>query len=249
MSISHEQALNDFWRWIGTNAMNRLGAIDDQRIDDLEQRFQKSEPDCQDRIYFGYQIAMQEADTLAVWQLGSLLRGSTLGDDSFRDFRRWLILHGRNIYDIALGGADDLALLVGDLVDIPMEPYADSIGIPISFAKEIPDPEDVGFSLKDSDWSPSESSEARIKSDLPRLWGLFGGKFKWHSHFDGSMIQVTECLTELGVVRVGDRLRHKVLGEAVLVAIVLPDTYGVELDFGYEKKVFSITSRYFERLS
>lgn len=61
------------------------------------------------RGFVGHFRAMQKrAHTWLLWAAGYLAFGG-LGDDSFMDFRSWLILHGRIVYETVLADPDALA--------------------------------------------------------------------------------------------------------------------------------------------
>lgn len=56
---------------------------------------------------FGEAVSM--LDDPAVWTVGGLVFGQPLGDDSFKDFRRWLILQGMEVAVQANNAPDGLA--------------------------------------------------------------------------------------------------------------------------------------------
>jgi hypothetical protein len=107
------------WHWIGRDSANRLREVSDDDIEALDVAFKKLSHAQKTDVYIGYQQALAATDNLKVWELGSLLDGFPLGDDSFRDFQRWLILQGRAVFTIATTDPDGIASLLRNRDDVP----------------------------------------------------------------------------------------------------------------------------------
>src|SRR4051812_31886915 len=102
--------LDTFWEII-EEARNRAGKVTDipsWLIDYLKQRPASDILDFSER---DMELRVQAHDAL-LWIAAELMMGGC-GDDSFVDFRCWLICQGRLIYERALDNPDTLADLDG----------------------------------------------------------------------------------------------------------------------------------------
>ena len=238
-----------FWNWTEhATSGARLAMPNVALLDAAFERLADSE---KAEIARSFHQVLDSADRLGLWQLCSLLSGQPCGDDSFSYFRRWLILQGKEVFTTVMANPDDLASFVRD-GSVPKEPFVESIGM-------AEDSETGGERQEQAcvmqppptrSWSWLQSSEERIRRDLPRVWRLIGHDFKWSTESD-SAAEAQACeVPGLGLIRVGDRLQHKAgMGVGTVTAILIPETAAAELEFASGKKVFRLTPDFFERVS
>src|SRR5262249_33752044 len=103
-----------------------------------------------------------------LWRAAFLIGGGC-SDDSFMDFRSWLISLGRDVYERAISDPDSLP----DVVTAPAVAGAffEAFGPDLS--------DDSGFPANSD--TPAgepfdEASEQQYQQLLPRLWRLYGGR-------------------------------------------------------------------------
>lgn len=220
MQVDRKRAFETLWSWIGRDSANRLQEVSDDDIEALDVAFNQLSHAQKTDVYIGYQQALAATDNLKVWELGSLLDGFPLGDDSFRDFQRWLILQGRTVFTMATTDPDGIASLLRSREDVPgVDVYSmgilDEFDDRFALAAEIP--------MGGENWGSSDSSPKCIKKNLPRLWNLLGDSFNWGGGDEGVVGEaLAECeIPGIGIVRIGDRLRHKTKGFVMVVLAVL----------------------------
>jgi Protein of unknown function (DUF4240) len=135
--------------------------------------------------------ALNDAYRNDLWNALSVI-GGPCGDDHFRDFRAWLVLQGRSVYEAALADPDSLASVVPD--DEPhrcqYEVYPDLDAWTAAtggsdYAKKrdseretltrlgIEQPPKLGLPTGD-DWDVEDEAETRRR--LPRLTERFYGR-------------------------------------------------------------------------
>lgn len=98
--------LNGFWSTIGQarSATEKLVEIPPWLIDHLSQK------DEREIVYFGshLQDCMHVSYDAKLW-LGAVVLLGGCGDDTFADFRGWLIVQGREAFESALADPDSMA--------------------------------------------------------------------------------------------------------------------------------------------
>jgi hypothetical protein len=160
----------EFWSLID-RARESAEGDPDRQADTLYQLLQgRPEPELQ---AFGTMFRMFRARAYRwdLWEAGSLINEG-MGDDSFDDFRAWLISRGRTVYEQALANPDTLAdvpevqqgrdvtaeLFSGVIYEV----YEDTHGRVLETDAEVPPAIDLGEELSDDE----------LRSRLPRLYAL-----------------------------------------------------------------------------
>ena len=234
-----------FWTWVGCTTPNEHLVV--PNIELLDERFRchnRKEQTWLSQAFFYY---LDVADRIELWELCSLMSGQPCGDDSFAYFRRWLVLQGKSIFNAILDDPDAMAGLRGNDGLIPAEPFVESAGV-IENAR-FRAPMDGPEMFLHCDWSWKDSSIDRIRADLPSTYGQIGHKFRWDSSSREQHTDVCDA-PGLGVIRVGDRLRHKSgLGEGTVVSVLIPETSVVEIEFSFGKETMGVTADFFERIT
>lgn len=107
------------------------------------------------------------------WAAAYIINGGC-SDDSFSDFRGWLIGQGKTIYNSAINDIETLSILKetnnGDwegLSYVPTDAYKKKTG------RDIPEGIQENFEISGEEW---EENENELKSKFPKLWKQFGIK-------------------------------------------------------------------------
>lgn len=107
------------------------------------------------------------------WAAAYIINGGC-SDDSFSDFRGWLIGQGKTIYNNAINDIETLSILKdtndGDwegLSYVPTDAYKKMTG------RDIPEGIKENFEIAGEEW---EENENELKSKFPKLWKQFGIK-------------------------------------------------------------------------
>lgn len=107
------------------------------------------------------------------WAAAYIINGGC-SDDSFSDFRGWLIGQGKTIYNSAINDIETLSILKetnnGDwegLSYVPTDAYKKKTG------RDIPEGIQENFEISGEEWKENENE---LKSKFPKLWKQFGIK-------------------------------------------------------------------------
>jgi hypothetical protein len=107
------------------------------------------------------------------WAAAYIINGGC-SDDSFSDFRGWLIGQGKTIYNNAINDIETLSILKdtndGDwegLSYVPTDAYKKMTG------RDIPEGIKENFEIAGEEW---EENQNELKSKFPKLWKQFGIK-------------------------------------------------------------------------
>ena len=167
--------LEEFWEITGELKNARQAMGDDAVVLKLESMTTQELMD----YYKIQQKLRQKAFTTEVYEVGSLLYGMPLGDDSINDFTSWLIFMGQEVYEAALTTPDDIATLCH------VEPEEDLFGVHSEALdvlyerleqRELKDEFEQIPLLDDmSEWV--EISPDSLKSRYPNLWSEYGDRF------------------------------------------------------------------------
>lgn len=187
-----------------------------------------------------YTKLLENSNTAIVWEAGSLISGSPLGDDSFEHFRAWLIWNGLSIYYKFLDNPDHI---VGCGIDLS-HPFIEDLGAFKDLANtdgkfQLHPPR---FSRNGWDWRVAEEN---IEKDLPKLWSIYGEIFQLNlpSVVKDKYFEVPG----LGTIRVGGKIFHKNgFGEGVILEILSPELHLAKIKFATEVKPFRVTSDFFD---
>jgi hypothetical protein len=227
------------WEWIHRIRKLHVNPSYDDLLHDLE----KMPVEQSGAIACSYRDLMQALDVPAVWQAGSLLVGAPLGDDGFEYFRSWVIWNGVSFYNSVLNKTDDILDCEVAFTNCTFEALGVCMEFLPSSANENP-LASKDFGSTGWDW---QAALDKIESNLPRLWGIYGGGFKKQV----TAIQSSDFLDVpgLGILRVGDRVRHKMgYGEGVIVEIVSSETGLVKIEFVDGVRPFRVAVEYFSRV-
>ena len=175
----------------------------------------------------------------SVWAVGSLVYGQPLGDDYFKDFRRWLVLQGREITTTALNAPDQL--LRG------LRPYA---GNPQIFVEAVDWLEEsASQSVRQtqahgSNWITPDLDE--MKALVPLTFEAFGEGYRAAS----ADVECSDRLSidGLGDLKVGDRVRHRgQFGLGVIRAVRVAETGIADIEFLSGLRTMRVLVSFFER--
>lgn len=102
--------VNEFWSLIDHSYKTTNGNLDLQ-VELLVEKL-LSEPIEEILAYDSiFEQLMEQANTATLWDAADII-GCGCGNDDFRDFRGWLIAHGREIYENAIDDPESLVDLV-----------------------------------------------------------------------------------------------------------------------------------------
>ena len=166
----------DFWQLIDETREAAHGDPADQ-ADLLVERLCRLTPD--DVLDFArlFEVRLQRAYRWDLWGAAQLLLGGA-SDDDFDDFRCWLIGCGRDVFEGALHGPDNLAELVPDF-DQEEDGDAEELGYAADEAYE----RLTGLPLPDLDLPEPDEPQGRafdfedhalMARQFPRLWDRYG---------------------------------------------------------------------------
>lgn len=170
-----------------------------------------------------FREAVSMLDDPAVWTVGSLVFGQPLGDDSFKDFRRWLILQGREVAIQAISAPDGLAstfnLKAGD-----DRIFLESVAWLETLTSEVASRS--GHST--AAWTTPDLCQ--MQTLAPQTFAAFSTSFRT-DHLDVADI-IHFSIEGLGILKVGDRIRHLgAFGIGVIRAIHIAETGAQILNF------------------
>lgn len=226
------------WDWLRQVKMARKRPSYDYLFDEL-----RSMPEERSAIIgCAYRDLMRGCNKAVVWQVGSLLIGEPLGDDGFEYFRSWVIWNGLVVYNAVTDGGDDILDCKVDMFN----PSCEALGACMEF---VPSSEkklrllNEGFRSGDWDW---QIALKEMERNLPRLWKIYGMQFR--AQVDPNDSEKFLDVPGLGVLRVGDRVIHKMgYGEGTIIEILSAETGLAKIRFSAETKPFRITGEYFHR--
>lgn len=157
---------DDFWGFL--EACWPPGPVDERSLDPaFEERFGPTLTTASDEALIGFvrhfRALQSRAFTWKLWAAGHLALGG--GDDSFSDFRSWLILHGRIVYETVLTDPDALVDLswrtdeedfaIAEICSyLPAQVWEERHGTELPGSDEdfVTDPEGEPFPEDDDEW-------------------------------------------------------------------------------------------------
>ncbi len=238
MSVTDAATWRALWHWLGGEdaAAVQLTVVD---VPTLNARLDALGEVDQGRVRDEFQLALNEADQLEIWELNSLLAGQPCGDDSFAAFRRWLVLQGRATYMTTLAVPDSMA-------EVPGAPAFGLDAIYVEDAGSVENtPGEPARVAQQRSWHWTDSSPEQISRRLPRLWRRLGGSFSWMVRSAAPAGQLT--VEGLGTLAVGDAVVHKYgLGRATIKEILVAESAACRLQFASGERPFRLTSQFFE---
>lgn len=185
--------------------------------------------------------ALQALDTPSIWSLGSLAFGQPLGDDSFKDFRRWLIFQGRTTAEIALNAPDRLSSVLSSRIGdenlfIESLHWLEEPLTLLNFHRQ------VGART----WTTPDVDTMKLL--LPTMFEALGASF---AAAPVDIPDSSEMLIDgLGVLKVGDRVRHRAsFGMGVIRAIRVAATGVADIEFEGGMKTMRISASFFDRVN
>jgi hypothetical protein len=198
-----------------------------------------------------YLRVARRLDRAIIYQAGSLICGRKLGDDSFSDFRNWLIWCGLEIVETAITHTDELYERLAAKNFSINNPYCENLselGTWAPQSRKVERPLSLEEFLGESYEEPGEPLTAELLEEkLPKLWLEFGKEFGSEQD-SGLSGLVGVYIGELGLFRVGDRVFHKNgYGEGEILELL--DINGLVLiRFGHEEKIFRLDPEFIERV-
>jgi hypothetical protein len=240
-------ANKSFWEWI--KYLKSQGIRSSSSTDEIENLLHTVSEDEKASLRKEYSSLMGDADTLLLWEACSLVSGRPQSDDSFEYFRNWILFGGEEFYLASVATPDSLEELCrknGRSLESPFFEGLSVLGQELSLSSIPEGPLTQEFFHK-REWNWADSSDLQIAEHLPKLWNIWGSSFRWEAETDQSDTTASFEAPGLGVIRVGDRVRHKFgLGEGVVVEILVADAALAKIQFPAEEKPFRITSAHFE---
>ena len=207
---------------------------------DLEQAFNKLPKHEQLAISKDFVSVTSMLDRPAVWAVGSLVFSQPLGDDSFKDFRRWIVFQGREATMRAIDQPDGLVdILNFKASDDRM--FVEAVGWLEEPASEIAS----RLRISTSTWTTPNLDG--IKPLIPRTYSSFPSSF---NTTPPAPIETNHLSIEgLGTLKVGDHLRHLgMFGVGVIRAVRLPEVGIVDIEFPSGMRTMGILSSFFEKV-
>lgn len=227
-----------FWNWLGVVKGANSNPSSDYLFGELKKMPKKSSAD----IGCAYMDLMAGLDKEVIWQAGSLINGSPLGDDGFEYFRSWIIWNGERFYEAVIGDVNNLLSFGINLSN----PAFEALGVCVEFVVYPEGMKSSPFENSRSDAWNWQRALASMKEDLPDLWRIYGNKF--NSHLTSSTSDTSLDVPGLGILRIGDRVTHKFgYGAGTIVEILSAETGLARIKFDLETKPFRITAEYFSR--
>lgn len=193
-----------------------------------------------------YRRLIGDLNKMQVWEAGSLISGSPLGDDSFEYFRNWILWSGEKVFFTLTSNPDNLLEC-----DVNFSsPFFEGLSVCSTYLSE---PNLISplaaQDFESNDWDWRDSSSARMAADLPKLWKVYGSNFSWTTVGD-VLLADSFYAPGLGCLKVGDRVFHKHgYGEGVIADVLIPDNAIAQIKFSSEIKTYRITSDYFDVIS
>jgi hypothetical protein len=236
--------MNEFWTFI--EAQRALIFIPvDLHEDELNHAINSLGPSELAACRTGYAAALDCLDRLEIWEAGSLLVGSPIGDSSYLHFRNWLIWQGRSFAESIASDADHLLHLAEQSDACLSDPFVECLHLLQepggSCSTEI-----LPVSSFDEKWNWQDSSAAKIAGDLPKLWAAYGTAFQWE--LPPSLLSAEEEVPGIGLLRVGDAVRHLFgYGVGTIVSFPVAGTSIGTIDFATEQRTMHISRQFFER--
>ena len=198
-----------------------------------------------------YRRVTRRLNRTIIYLAGSLIRGRKLGDDSFSDFRNWLIWCGLEIVEVAITRTDELYdRLIAENFSISA-PYCENLSELGTWAyqsRSAKKPLSLEDFLGENDEGLNEPLTAELlEKKLPKLWSQFGKGFEFVQ--DSGLQDLAEVYVNgLGLFRIGDKVYHKKgYGEGEILRILSNEGL-VFIRFAHEEKTFWLDSRFIERV-
>lgn len=198
-----------------------------------------------------YLRVAHQLDRMIIHLAGSLIRGRELGDDSFLDFRNWLIWCGLEIVETAIENVDELydQLAAKNFdVDFPFCENLSALGIWAPRSSNVQKPLSFEEFLGNGDEKSDGPLTAELLSTkLPKLWGRFGREFEFKQKSELSDFAEV-YVNGLGTFRVGDKVFHKKgFGEGEILKIFGNEGL-VLLRFAHGEMTFWLNPEFIERM-
>jgi hypothetical protein len=148
----------------------------------LIRRLSKLTPDQILQFDHWWSAVARKAYTWPLWRAAYLINGGC-SDDGFMDFRDWLILQGREVFEAAVKDPDTLADVVDPGEECEIMCAAGAYAWLVATGRE---PDDEGYRAWQAAWDakyPNRAraqllgrpwrSEKQLRNRLPRLWALY----------------------------------------------------------------------------
>ena len=183
--------------------------------------------------------AISTLDTPAVWAVGSLVFGQPLGDDSFKDFRRWLVFQGRVAVTRAINTPDDFASTL-DFKARDGQIFLEAV----DWLEEPASKVASGTRSSSLGWITPESDGLRTL--VPKTYDAFA---PFYNPISTAADDADHLLIEgLGRLDIGNQVRHRGhFGVGIVRKIHLPETGIVDIEFAGGVRTMRITSAFFDR--
>ena len=160
---------NGFWRLV--DEARGAEPVDEATLTRLRERLDELSAADTLAALTHFDQARHRAYTWDLWAAGYLVCGG-MGDDSFHDFRQWLIAQGRDVYERVLADPDTLADVstdeeeidsgVGELYGYEFTTALERKGVPVPpGGGDNAEPAGEEFGEDDDDW---------FAARFPRLW-------------------------------------------------------------------------------
>lgn len=198
-----------------------------------------------------YLRVSRHLDRTIIYLAGSLIRGRKLGDDSFSDFRNWLIWCGLEIVEVAIISTDELyKRLIAENFSASA-PYCENLselGTWASQSRSAKKPLSLEDFLGENDeWLNKPLTAELLEKKLPKLWNQFGKGFEFLQN--SGLPDLAEVYVDgLGLFRIGDKVYHKKgYGEGEILRILGNEGLAF-IRFAHEEKTFWLDPRFIERV-
>lgn len=170
-SINNLMDEDQFWKIVQTTKDNSNGDFEEQQVE-LAKELRKLKPN--DIILFGnrFRYFRGQANTWELWGAIYIIHGGC-GDDSFNDFREWVIGQGKDFYYKTIKDPESLVEFDTDTMDeieweglgyIPSTIFQELTG------QEMPYPYEENYNPTGTEWA-EESDD--LKKMFPKLCAKF----------------------------------------------------------------------------
>lgn len=228
------------WNWL--ESCSQVAASPDLKR--LENAFTELPETDQIEVSRDFVAAISALHGPSLWAVGSLLFGQPLGDDSFKDFRRWVVLGGRNLTDIALSNPDRLS----EILDV----QAQNDQIFVEAIERLEDPASrvaaprATHSIRPyvEHWTTPNVDE--IKGLVPLTFKALGGGYSATT----TQVEHADHLSVdgLGDLKVGDRVLHRgQFGVGIIRAVRVAETGVVDIEFASGVRTMRLSASFFEK--
>jgi len=228
------------WNWL--ESCSQVAASPDLKR--LENAFAELPATGQIEVSRDFAAAMSALSSPSLWAVGSLLFGQPLGDDSFKDFRRWVALGGRNLTNIALNNPDGLWEI--------LEPHAQNDQVFIEALDWLEEPASRA-AVPQATHSIPPYVEHWTTPNVDEMKGLAPLTFKAL----GDSYRATTTRVEhadhlsvdgLGDLKVGDRVLHRgQFGVGIIRAVRVAETGVVDIEFASGVRTMRLSASFFEK--